>query len=126
MNTLTPIASPTLYVSTVWSLLRMSPHCEATDDARQRLQHLAQMRYRNMCWKRGMYAHTYTPVVIYFRSGRSGLALGVFILPPTSSFLRSSYLLDSSVKYIYMPLYPRVLVYQEGSSYSSASSLSSL
>ncbi len=54
-----------------------------------------------------------TPVVSYFRSGRSGLALGVFILPPISSFLRSSYLLDSSVKYIYMPLYPHVLVYQD-------------
>jgi len=27
----------------------------------------------------------------------AGLALGVFIPPPTSSFLRSSYLLDSSV-----------------------------
>jgi len=52
-------------------------------------------------------------MVSYFRSGRSGLALGVFILPPTSSFLRSSYLLDSSVKYIYMPLYPHVLVYQD-------------
>ncbi len=28
-----------------------------------------------------------TPAVSYFRSGRSGLALGVFIRPPTSSFI---------------------------------------
>ena len=45
----------------------------------------------------------------------AGLALGVFILPPTSSFLRMFYLLDSSVniRNIYMPIYPRVLVYQD-------------
>ena len=30
-----------------------------------------------------------------------------------SSFIRMLYLLDSSVKYIYMPFYPRVLVYQD-------------
>jgi len=45
-----------------------------------------------LCWKRGSYAHMHTPVVSYFRSGRSGLALGV------------------SIKYIYMPLYPYDLV----------------
>ncbi len=30
-----------------------------------------------------------------------------------SSFIRMLYLLHSSVKYIYMPIYPRVLVYQD-------------
>ncbi len=44
------------------------------------------------------YVRTYvTPVVRYFRFGRSGLALGVFILPPISSFIRMLYLLHSSV-----------------------------
>ena len=39
------------------------------------------------------------------------------IYPSPTSFLhpliRMLYLLDSSVKYIYMPFYPRVLVYQD-------------
>jgi len=47
------------------------------------------------CWKRGTYAHTYehtyahtyTSTISYFRSGRSGLTLGVFIRPSTSFFI---------------------------------------
>ncbi len=54
------------------------------------------------------YAHTYTPVVSYFRSG---LALGVFSLPPTSflSSSDSSYLLDSQ----YMHIFALTLIYQQ-------------
>ncbi len=61
--------------------------------------------------------YVYTPAVRYFRSGRSGLALGVFILPPTSSFIRYTqykihmlYLLDS--QYIYMHIFALTLIYQ--------------
>ncbi len=60
------------------------------------IKHLLLSTSYLVCWKRGTYAHTYehtyahtyTPAVSYFRSGRSGLALGVFIRPPTSSFIK--------------------------------------
>jgi len=38
-------------------------------------------------WKRGTYTHTYISAVSYFRSGRSGLTLEVFIRPLTSFFI---------------------------------------
>ena len=59
---------------------------------------------------------TVTPVVSNLRIDPA-LVDGYLPYPSPTSFLPSSfrmlYLLDSSVKYIYMPFYPRVLVYQE-------------
>ncbi len=74
--------------------------------------------YREICWKRGTYAHTYehtyTSTVSYFRFGRSGLTLEIFIRSLTSSFIcmiyHMLYLLDS--QYIYMHIFALTLIYQ--------------
>ncbi len=69
----------------------------------------------SLCWKRGTYAHTYahtyTPMIriVISAPAEAGLALWVIILPLTSSFLRSFYLLDSSTN----TLWSYDLVYQE-------------